>query len=316
MDENLKHLRRRFCKDLALPISCIHSPYFEERLKLLHPLYNACTKYEQLLGLINRNFDSSPSKFLEWYNATKDKIIATVSNSVAFREFQEDKSIIKDYTPIAPSRKLYTQEQDGCMFFSFDMKKANFQALKYVNPSIVYDCETYEDFIDKFTDSWYFKESKYSRQRIFGELNPKKTRKVEEILTNEFALSIKDEMARKNLTPFAFNGDEIIFKFNGSEKEFEQTNDHDREYNGVLFKFEKFKLHHRQFKRVTSDAPLDVYQKEDFLNGHTRTLKGVPETYFPQVYKLLNGIKINDYDLVFYNEHELCKFLNPIELVK
>lgn len=316
MDENLKHLRKRFCKDLELPISVIHSPYFEDRLELLQPTHNAFTKYEQLLALIEEEFDSKPSKFLEWYSNTKDKIIATVNNSVAFREFQEDKSIVKDYTPIVASRKLYTQEQDGCMFFSFDMKKANFQALKYVNPSIVYDCNTYEDFIGKFTDSWYFKSSKYSRQRIFGELNPKKTRKIEEALTNEFALSIKEEMAAKNLTPFTFNGDEIIFKFNGTEKEFERTNDHDREYNGVLFKLEKFKLYHRQFKRKTSDAHLDVFEKENFLNGHTKKLKGVPETYYPQVYKLLNGKEINDSDLVFYNEHELCKFLNPIELIK
>ena len=72
----------------------------------------------------------------------------------------------------------------------------------------------------------------------------------------------------------------------------------------------------RQFKVATSSSILTVYEKEDYLNGHKRILKGVPATYFPQVYKLLNGMEISDSDLVFYYEHELCKFLNPLELIK
>ena len=40
------------------------------------------------------------------------------------------------------------------------------------------------------------------------------------------------------------------------------------------------------------------------------------EIYFPQTYKLINGIEVNDNDLVFYyDKTELCKFFKPIELV-
>ena len=239
LNEDIKHLRRRFIKDYDLPISVVHDDYFLDRLELFEKTFSALTKYEELKKLLNDRFNNNSSKFLEYYNTTKNTIIKTVSNSVAFREFQEDKNLLHGYTPIAPSRKLYTQAQDGCMFVSFDMKKANFQALRYVNPSIVYDCETYEDFIGKFTDVWYFKESKYSRQRIFGELNPKRTRKIEEEITTEFAWSIVKEMNEKHLTPFTFNSDEIVYKFNGTEEEFEKLKDHDREFKGIIFKYSK-----------------------------------------------------------------------------
>ena len=79
----------------------------------------------------------------------------------------------------------------------------------------------------------------------------------------------------------------------------------------------KFKLHSRQFKLATSSSMLTVYEKEDYLNAHKRILKGVPATYMPQVYKLLGGMEINPQsDLIFYYEHELCQFLNPLELIK
>ena len=72
----------------------------------------------------------------------------------------------------------------------------------------------------------------------------------------------------------------------------------------------------RVFKRALSDKRIVVYEKEDYLNARRRILKAVPATYYPQVYKLLNGMKINDCDLVFAHDHELCKFMYPIEPLK
>ena len=71
----------------------------------------------------------------------------------------------------------------------------------------------------------------------------------------------------------------------------------------------------RVFKRAFSDKRIFVYEKEDFLNGHRRNLKCVPATYYPQVYKLLNGMEITPSDLVFYYDHELAKFMYPLELL-
>jgi len=314
----IKQLRRRFIKDYDLPFNLIHSPYFEERLELAEHDYFAKTKYHNLLTLIDERFDGKVSKFLEEYENVKSNIIKTVQNSEAYKDFiSNDKFLIRDIKLICPNRNLYTNEQDGCLFVSFDMKKANFQTLKYANPSIVYDTKTYEEFIGKFTDLEYFKESKYTRQRIFGELNPKRTMALEQYITNEFAKEYKQRMGIYGFVPFSLKNDEIIFKFEGNEEQFKDFHINPNiEYNGIIYKVSKFKLHARQFKLATSSSILTVYEKEDYLDAHRRILKAVPATYYPQVDKLLRGEKINDSDLKFYYEHEICSFDYPLTLLK
>ena len=321
----IKQLRGRFVSDANIPLQVLQSPYFEDRLELMERDYCAKTKYDNLLALIKERFDNSPNKFLEEYRKVRDNIITTVLNSEAYKDFiSNDKYLIKDMKPICSSKNLYTNEQDGDLFLSFDMKKANFQTLRYANPAIVFDCNTYEDFIGKFTDLDYVKESKYTRQVIFGKLNPKRTMTLEQSITNEFAKylikdsgHIRELCMLEQLVPFSLKNDEIIFKFNGTEEEFEKLKlEPTIEYDGITYKVSKFKLHARQFKLATSNSLLTVYEKEDYLNGHKRGLKGVPATYYPQVDKLLRGEKINESDRVFYYEHELCTFMHPLELIK
>ena len=310
----VKHLRTRFISDLNLPIQVVASPYFEDRIEMIEQDYKAKTSYNDLLLVIKEKFSNSINGFLEYYHQVRDDIITTVINSEAYKDFISNEKHLKNFTPICSNKNLYTNEQDGGMFVSYDMKQANFQALKYANPAIVYDSDTYEDFIGRFTELDYIKKSKYTRQVIFGKMNPKRTMNVEKWVTNEFA---KHLIMDSKLELFSLNSDEIIFKFNGNEEEFDKLDVLEAVvFEGVEYKANKFKLHSRQFKLSTSSSILTVYEKEDYLNGHKRILKGVPATYFPQVYKLLKGEKINDSDLVFYYEHELCKFLNPLQLIK
>lgn len=63
---------------------------------------------------------------------------------------------------------------DGAFFFSLDLKKVNYHVLKFYYPNLVLNTHTYEDFIGQFTEFDYIRKSKYIRQVIFGNLNPKK----------------------------------------------------------------------------------------------------------------------------------------------
>lgn len=317
MDEGLKRLRLRFLSDCNLPCNIAISPYFEDRLELLEEEYGAKTSYDNLLELIDSRFDGNSNKFLEYYHQVRDTIITTILNSEAYKEFISNDKFVKNVKPICSNRNLYTNEQDGCMFISYDMKKANFQTLRYANPAIVYDTDTYENFIGIFTDLDYIKHSKYTRQVIFGKLNPKRTMNLEKWITNEFCGSLFSLLTHTKLEYFSLNADEIIFKFNGTEEEFEKLEiEATKVFEGVVFKGSKFKLHARQFKLATSSSILTVYEKEDYLNAHKRILKGVPATYMPQVYKLLGGLEIKPSDLKFYYEHEICSFDYPLILIK
>ena len=310
-----KQLRSKFVKDYQLPIQVVASPYFEQHLKLLEDSHGANTKYLILLETIRDKFDGNMQKFLEYRHSVEDQILSYILNSEAYKEFNGDKSTIPSETPIVGSPELYTKEQCNHFFVSYDMIKANFQALRYANPAIVKDCETYEEFIEKFTDIEYFKHAKQLRQVLFGKLNGKRTSSIEKYISNLFAKEFSQRLGVYGFTPYSIKTDEVIFKFNGSEKQFETMKVSNEEFKGFKFRVNKFKLLSQDFKHATSDRLLTAYIKEDYLNGHRRTLHCVPDTYYPQVYKLLNGMEIEAHDRVFYYEHELAEFLNPLELV-
>ena len=310
-----KQLRSKFVKDYQLPIQVVQSPYFEQHIKLLEDSHGANTKYLILLEIIRDRFDGNMQKFLEYRHSIEDQILSYILNSEAYKEFNGDKSAVPSETPIVGSPELYTKEQCNHFFVSYDMIKANFQALRYANPAIVKDCETYEQFIEKFTDIEYFKHAKQLRQVLFGKLNGKRTSSIEKYISNLFAKEFSQRLGVYGFAPYSIKTDEVIFKFNGSEKQFETMKVSNEEFKGFKFRVNKFKLLSQDFKHATSDRLLTAYIKEDYLNGHRRTLHCVPDTYYPQVYKLLNGMEINDSDRVFYYEHELSQFLNPLELV-
>jgi hypothetical protein len=309
-----KQLRSKFVKDYQLPVQVVQSPYFEQHIKLLEDSHGANTKYLILLETIRDRFDGNMQKFLEYRHSIEDQILSYILNSEAYKEFNSDKNGIVGETPVVGSPELYTKEQCNHFFVSYDMIKANFQALRFANPSIVRDCETYEEFIEKFTDIDYFKHAKQLRQSIFGKLNGKRTSALEKLISNQFAKELAQRFDGK-MKLYSIKTDEIILKFNGTEEEFEKLKVENEEFSGFKFRVNKFKLLSQDFKHATSDRLLTAYIKEDYLNGHRRSLHCVPDTYYPQVYKLLNGMEINDSDRVFYYEHELSQFLNPLELV-
>lgn len=310
----LKQFRSKFVKDYQLPIQVVQSPYFEANLKLLEDDCKANTKYLDLLETVRDKFNGNMQKFLEYRHSVEDQILGYILNSEAYKAFNGDKSTIPSETPIVGSPELYTKEQCGCFFVSYDMIKANFQALRYANPAIVKDCETYEQFIEKFTDIEYFKHAKQLRQVLFGKLNGKRTSSIEKYISNLFAKEFSQRLGVYGFTPYSIKTDEIIFKFNGSEKQFGTMKVSNEEFKGFRFRVNKFKLVSKDFKRGNSDKNLTAYIKEDYLNGGRRTLHCVPDTYYPQVYKLLNGMEITPSDLKFYYDHELCTFDYPLQL--
>ena len=312
-----KQIRGKFVDDFQLPITTLEDPYFDKQIHLLEDSFGAATKYLELMTIIRDYFNGNPQAFLEHRRSVKDKILSEILASEGYKAMLADKSPLEDYTPLVGARELYTEEQDGGMFVSFDMVKANFQALRYVDPSIVRDCETWEEYVSKFTDIPYIAAAKQVRQEVLGKLNGKRLAAIERRIANEFAKEFKDRLGIYGFSLFSIKTDEIIFKFDGSEKQFESFKVLDQEFQGFKFRANKFRLHMRVFKRALSDKRIVVYEKEDYLNARRRILKAVPAIYYPQVYKLLNGMKINESeDLIFSHEHELCMFKYPIEPLK
>lgn len=330
-------LRHRFIEDTALPIQVIQSPYFEDRLSLFNKEFGAKEKYEKYISFVKENYGDDTHKFLEEYFAIRSRIIDDRANSVAFKAFNEDKeitSLFKDFKPVIGNVNPYTQEQvkegNNC-FLTFDMKKANFQALRKINPEIVLNAENYHDFIMNYADEkWeWIADSKRTRQIIFGQLNPKRTMQVEKVFIGQLVEVLsKYESIAKYFTLFSMNSDELIYKLNAGE-DFNNAIDavsnelYENALNkkgiftqtGIHYRAEFFKLNCHMFKSHNTDRHTQVYVKDFILNG-TKEYKCADVKYFPQTYKLINNLEIKDTDLVFFHDNmELAKFLYPLEKV-
>ena len=127
-EHNLKLLRHRFCEDTGAPIQVLSDPYFTQRLNLFEKEFNTLTDYENYVKYVDEAFNGNINAYLEFYHSLRDKIINEVSNSKAFRDFQEDEAItkqIKEFKPSMGNVNLYTQEQikeGGNCFLSFERK--------------------------------------------------------------------------------------------------------------------------------------------------------------------------------------------------
>ena len=173
---NKKNLR--FTKDYNLPINIFNEEmfsYYRDLYKEFWPL-DAEYRMNNEIKLFNDNVD----EWLAHYAKIRDNIIFGLENSEEYKEFNQSDLSKYDIPNLGVGeRSLYNEESEGGIFLSIDLKKANFQALKYVG---VLKDETYKDFIHRNNGTDYFADSKYLRQVIFGKLNPKRQIKVEKYL--------------------------------------------------------------------------------------------------------------------------------------
>ena len=320
----IKKLRQRFVSDYDLPIQVLHSPYFEERLEMFEYKFSAKTKYNNLLKLIDEKYDGKPQNFLDAYAKIREDIISTTKNSESFKKFKD--GVFKKYAVKLPvgNTKLYTEpnaEEGDNFYISFDLKKANYQAIKWVSPAAMRYSRTYEEFIGDFTDLDYFKNSKYIRQVVFGQLYPKGT-----FIVEKYLISLLYNFLNENFkiwgAPFSINTDEIIYKLDENTfLEFDWGNmkhltEVIKEDLGLDVRINKFKLHLHQFKFATSEAKIDIFEKESLSPYGVDSFSCVPSIYAPQIYKLLKSEEPTENDRTFYYEHELVTFKYPLIINK
>ncbi len=148
-----RQLAQRFVNDMNLPIQVIDEETFKYWIALYENDFQSETLWNDLWCEIDEDYAGDASKFLDAYYEVRDNVIKTVTESEAFKKFNESKfDWCKIEPPLQPRNKeLYNPDNVGKRFLSFDLVKSNFQSLIYVNPDILMNAWTYVDFIDKFT---------------------------------------------------------------------------------------------------------------------------------------------------------------------
>lgn len=316
-------LRRRFVKDFNLPINLVDSPYFEYYMDRYD--FFPKEEWDNCIQTINDKFGGNIDLWLQSYAKIRDNVIVTIENSEAFKDFNNtDMKIFPIPKFNVGDLNIYNNSNTGKAFVSIDLKKANFQALRKFNPDIVLGCSSYEDLMEHFGGDDYFKKSKYTRQVIFGKLNPKRTIYFEKYLISQLLTNPANNLVNylySNSELITVKSDEIVFRISGSMidkmdnnflnmiKDEIKTN-HDLDVSVEAFMLTRIVCENH------NGGIVDGYQKYFYTEEkHREDLKNVSSIFFPQIYAFHKGLELTDNDLYFRAEDQTAKFCEPLKLI-
>lgn len=305
-----ENLKERFCKDCNIPLRLYKEPYFMDRLQLYDSYYNALDKWNIFVRELDKY--KCEQDYLEEYNRVKNAAINDIKISDGYKRFNEEdmnKYTVK-YKDL-PGKDIFKTSNNGKLFISIDMRKANFSALKFYNRSIFDNADTWEKFIERYTEDKHIVNSKYIRQVILGNCNPKRQVTYEKYLMGLVLEVLIDELGYSASDIAFFSNDEIVIdmgKYEDCIRKRELIEWQIKGYFNIPFRIELFYL-----RKITGT---NGYYKEIVKNIIEREyeFKCLNNYVLPFVLRKFNGEEITENDKVFYHEGLLSKFIEIPEI--
>ena len=302
--------KERFCKDCNIPIRIFQEPYFTDRLKLYDRFYGTLKKWDVFLNELQKYH--CEQDYFEEYNRVKDAAILEIKNSEAYQRFNnEDMNKYSVTHKNLPNKDVFKPSNDGRCFISIDMKKANFSSLYHYDSAIFDGVDSWEEFIEKYTDNQHIINSKYIRQVILGNCNPKRHITYEKHIMDGVLTYLTEVYVSIDRVVF-FSNDEIVIDISDMDKSEQALIKYQIE-NGmrdmpVPLKTELFVLH----KIVGTDG----FYKEILNNeGNTEIeFKCLDNYALPFVLRKFLGEDVTESDKVFYHEGLLAKYIETPEI--
>lgn len=297
--------KERFCKDCNIPIRLFQEPYFIDRLKLFDKFYGTIEKWNTFLEELQKYH--CEQDYFEEYNRVKDAAILNVKNSEAYRRFnEEDMNKYCVTHKNLPNKDIFKATNDGKTFISIDMRKANFSSLYHYDSNMFSGANTWEEFIGKFTDNKHIINSKYIRQVILGNCNPKRHSTYEKYLMDEVLDVLIKEVGYFVSEIVFFSNDEIVIDMDSYVdciRNREITQSKLKEYFDFPLKVELFYLH-----RINGT---NGYYKEIIKDIEKRSIefKCLDNYMLPFVLRHFLGEEVTDSDKLFYHEGLLAQFI-------
>ncbi len=306
--------KERFCKDCNIPLRIFQEPYFMDRMRLYDRFYGTMGKWEIFLEELGHYHWEQD--YFEEYNQVKDAAIKAIKESESYQRFQEE-----DMNRFAlthrdlPRKDIFKTSFDGKTFISVDMKKANFTALHHYAADLFQSpagiADTWEEFIGGFTRNRHIIQSKYIRQVILGNCNPKRHITYERYLMDGVLSGLCERGVSLERVVF-FSNDEIIVEISDlteqAQKEMEgQIRDCVGEMD-ILLRTERFLLHKIE--------GTDGYYKEIYGENKERMIefKCLDNYMLPFVLRAFLGEEVTDSDRTFYHEGLLARFVEVPKL--
>ena len=299
-------LKQRFCKDEKLNIQLFENALFRQRLRLMDKL----EAYQQFENLIQDRFHGDEEAYLSEYNRVKEDIIQYIKNSEAFQTLNSADMNVFASPYNFRQADVYKEHNVGKKFLSIDMRHANFSALVSFSMNLnekFHENFDWNSFMSKFTDIDHIKSSKYIRQVVFGNCNPKRQVAYEKYLMSLFL----DKLLKKNIIKesdvYSLCSDEIILSADTmTHQQFQAIYDiaFASQFELAPLKVEPFLL--GRFENT-----------EAYLKGHldetlSQIVKLEPKCVNPYeapvIYRKLRGEPQNPNDLLFMHEGRLARY--------
>lgn len=299
--------KERFCKDCNILIKIFKEPYFNDRLKLFDPFYDTLTKWDLFITELQKY--KTEQEYYEDYNRVKDAAIQSIKDTKSYQEFNSmDMNEYGIVHKSLPGTSIFKPQNNKRSFISIDMKKANFSSLHQYNADIFHNKNTWEDFIKQFTNNEHIINSKYIRQVILGNCNPKRHTTYEKYIMDQLLIQIEKNIDMQCPVVF-FSNDEIVFDVTdlNMEERIELRNtleNFTKERFSVPFRVENFNL----YKIINTDG---YYKKifDDNLNTRIE-LKGLSSYIIPFVLRKFLNEPVTENDKVFIYEGCLSKYID------
>lgn len=315
IDEILKNERllERFCKDCNIPIKIFKEPYFMKRLWTLNSYYNTWTKWCTFIYELSKY--KNEQEYFEEYKRVKEAAMDFIKNSEGYKDFidEDDNLFSLSYDLHITSNSIYHPSNDGRIFISIDMKQANYSALNYFDSDkTIFDGKSWEDFLRKFTDNEHIIKSKYIRQVILGNCNPKR-----QITYEKYLMGLVLNILLHNENMFTIPKENII-SFGNDDITIDVTDNIDIYYlykniKSVCERILFVPLEVEMFKLIKIKGT-DGYIREPIMSETKRKIKGVDANMIHFVIRKLNNEEINEDDLVFVHDDRLAKWIDVPEI--
>lgn len=321
-------LIKRFTRDYKIPINIYSPEIFLERFEVLSKFRPELKKaYRDFIDMMGKL--TSTQEFFEKYNTVKESMLDFIKSSEGYKRFNEKEDmssfqVVKSIRDLQlPSKDIFKESNAGELFVSFDMIKGNFNSLKCYDGGIFNNKDTWEDFVVSFSSTSlcdYMSNSKYLREVILGNCNPKRHITYEKYLVSLILEDLlnTDFYANPHITQYIvfFSNDEVVFKLPHITLACDVGPFFLNNKYGIPFRMEIFKLHKigdiGYVKEDLEDNP--KYSEYPFSKFE---FKCVNNFCMPFVLRKMLGENVTDNDKLFIHPNEglLSKFIECPDVV-
>ena len=285
-------LKKRFVSDIGSKVNIFDEPYFSERLKV----FGEYEEWLQFVDLVERL--GGEEQFNQELFRIKDNLIDTIKTSSTYNYLQEMNFDFSDnkYGDV----DVYNMNYDGKLLMSIDLRQGNNQAYYHLSQEkgLDYNYKRFQDLVKKFTNEPYFINSRFIRQVVFGNTNPKRIGNYEKQLMLTYIVPRLEELG---LNIVSLKNDEVIVELDKADESLLT----DPKLNQLDVHINIYKLHrllgtHSGFYREM------IYSNENIK----RDFKGVSAFEMLFVIKKLNNVQVSENDYIIHTEYGLARLLN------